>query len=59
MESDKPTVKVDQTSATEESDDEIHRLLPLFRLLVREPPEGHGFATCPVCKRHGITGLEA
>jgi hypothetical protein len=59
MESEKPTVRVNQTNAVEEDDDEIQQLLPLFRLLVREPPEGHDFATCPVCKRHGITGLEA
>jgi hypothetical protein len=59
MESEKPTVRVNQTNAVEEDDDEIQQLLPLFRLLVREPPEGHDFATCPVCKCHGITGLEA
>jgi hypothetical protein len=58
MEPDKPPVKVDQSNPTED-DDDIQRLLPLFRLLVREPPEGHDFATCPVCKRHGITDLEA
>jgi len=62
MESDKPnrsTVKVDQTNATEDNDDEIQRLLPLFHLLTREPPDGHYFDTCPVCKSHGITSLEA
>jgi len=59
MELDKPTVKVDQSTVVEENDEEIQLLLPLFRLLVREPPEDHDFATCQVCKRHGITGLEA
>jgi hypothetical protein len=61
MESDKlkrSTVKVDQPNLTEANDDEIQRLLPLFRLLVREPPAEHDFATCSICKRHGIKGLE-
>jgi hypothetical protein len=29
-------------------------LLPLFRLLTREPPKGHDFKTCPLCKEYGI-----
>jgi hypothetical protein len=29
-------------------------LLPLFRLLMREPPQGHDFKTCPLCKHYGI-----
>jgi hypothetical protein len=32
-------------------------LLALFRLLVREPPPDHDFATCPICKRYGITTI--
>jgi hypothetical protein len=32
-------------------------ILALFRLLVREPPPGHDFKTCPDCKRYGITGI--
>jgi hypothetical protein len=59
MEPSKTPNIVSQLSMVDENDDEIQRLLPLFRLLMREPPEGHDFATCPVCKRHGIIGLEA
>ena len=29
-------------------------LLPLFRLLTREPPKGHDFKSCPLCKEFGI-----
>jgi len=29
-------------------------LLPLFRLLMKEPPQGHDFKTCAVCKQYGI-----
>jgi hypothetical protein len=29
-------------------------LLPLFRLLTREPPKSHDFKTCPLCKEFGI-----
>jgi hypothetical protein len=32
-------------------------LLALLRLLVREPPAGHDFSTCAICKRYGITGI--
>jgi hypothetical protein len=32
-------------------------LLTLLRLLVREPPPDHDFATCPTCKRYGITSI--
>jgi hypothetical protein len=32
-------------------------LLALLRLLTREPPPGHDFTTCPVCKRFGITKI--
>jgi hypothetical protein len=59
MESGNPCVNNDQRKDSEESEDEIQQLLPLFRLLMREPPEGHDFATCPICKRHDITSLEA
>lgn len=26
----------------------------LLRLLLREPPPGHNFDSCPICKRYGI-----
>ena len=29
-------------------------LLPLFRLLTKEPPKGHDFKTCPLCRQFGI-----
>lgn len=32
-------------------------LVALLRLLTREPPPGHDFKTCPICKRYGITGI--
>jgi len=32
-------------------------LLTLLRFLMREPPPDHDFATCPTCKRYGITGI--
>jgi hypothetical protein len=32
-------------------------LLPLFRLLARQPPRDHDFRTCPICNRHGIKGI--
>lgn len=32
-------------------------LVALLRLLTREPPPGHDFTTCPICKRHGITKI--
>jgi hypothetical protein len=39
--------------------DHIERgaLLALLRLLMREPPPGHDFKTCPICKRYGITEI--
>jgi hypothetical protein len=30
----------------QKDDDDV--LLPLFRLLLREPPKGHDFKTCPI-----------
>lgn len=32
-------------------------LVALFRLLMREPPPGHNFKTCPICQEHGIKFL--
>ena len=32
-------------------------LLALFRILVKEPPPGHDFRTCPICKEFGITSI--
>jgi hypothetical protein len=32
-------------------------LIPLFRLLAKQPPSDHDFNTCPICKRYGITGI--
>jgi len=29
-------------------------LLPLFRLLMKEPPQEHDFKACAVCKQYGI-----
>jgi len=46
--------KSEQESNEEEQCKTLRDLLPLFRLLMREPPQGHDFKTCPLCKRHGI-----
>jgi hypothetical protein len=48
-----------QLRAQSENDQTVESaaLLPLFRLLIREPPPDHDFNTCPVCKRHGITSI--
>jgi len=32
-------------------------LIPLFRVLLRKPPQGHDFKTCPVCKKYAITEI--
>ena len=32
-------------------------LVALFRLLLKEPPSGHDFKTCPICKEYGIKGI--
>jgi len=32
-------------------------LLALFRILMKEPPPDHDFATCPICKRFGLTSI--
>ena len=32
-------------------------LLALFRILMKEPPPGHDFRTCPICKEFGITSI--
>jgi hypothetical protein len=32
-------------------------LIPLFRLLTRQPSADHDFRTCPICKRSGITEI--
>ena len=47
----------DQTSKLPESERGSGALLALLRLLTREPPAGHDFKTCPVCKRYGITEI--
>lgn len=47
------TRQCDATVAPEEQN-ERGALIALLRLLTREPPAGHDFKTCPICKRHGI-----
>jgi hypothetical protein len=32
-------------------------LLALLRLLTRQPPPGHDFKTCAICRHHGITEI--
>ena len=32
-------------------------LIALFRFLTRQPPPGHDFKSCPICKRYGITNI--
>ena len=55
------------THSSEEADAEIEEekkaerdgvdLVPLFRLLARQPPKDHDFRMCPICKRHGIAEI--
>jgi len=33
-------------------------LIALLRMLLREPPPDHDFATCEICKARGITQLD-
>ncbi len=33
-------------------------VIVLLRILMREPPPDHNFATCEICKNHGITQLD-
>jgi hypothetical protein len=35
-------------------EDQRADLVPLFRLLTRQPPADHDFRTCPICRRHRI-----
>ena len=32
-------------------------LISLFRILLKKPPQGHDFKTCPVCKKYGIAEI--
>jgi hypothetical protein len=32
-------------------------LVPLFRLLMRQPPANHDCHSCAICKRYGITEI--
>lgn len=54
----KPDSIVRSTRADETVDDSQRAdLIPLFRLLARQPPPDHDFRNCPICKRHGITNI--
>jgi hypothetical protein len=56
----KPDAGIDgESSNNEEIAPETERadLVPLFQLLLRQPPPDHDFATCPICKRYGITTI--
>lgn len=37
--------------------EEVRDLLPLMRILLKNPPPDHDVKTCPICKEHGITEL--
>jgi len=32
-------------------------VIPLFRLLMKQPPADHDIRTCPICTRYGITEI--
>jgi hypothetical protein len=32
-------------------------VIALIRMLLRKPPRGHDFATCPICQRYGIAAV--
>jgi hypothetical protein len=46
-----------QSDTTAKRPVEHGEILALFRLLTREPPPGHEFKTCPICKDYGITEI--
>lgn len=46
-----------QSENTAERPVEHGEILALFRLLTREPPPGHDFKTCPICKNYGVTEI--
>jgi hypothetical protein len=49
-----PEAHTPTASPPEASRDE---LVALMRLLLKEPPPDHDFATCPICKKYGITEI--
>jgi hypothetical protein len=56
MDTSKPTPGGGEKES-EKNNKDLDSLLPLFRLLVREPPKDHDFKTCPICKRYGISEI--
>jgi hypothetical protein len=53
-----PEVKThDQGTERPDQQNERGALIALLRLLTREPPPGHDFKTCPVCKKYGVTRI--
>jgi hypothetical protein len=55
MDKPKPTPQDEGEKKSKEGDNDLDSLLPLFRLLVRQPPKDHDFKACPICQRYGIT----
>jgi hypothetical protein len=33
-------------------------LIPLFRILIQAPPNGHDCKACPICKKYGIMQID-
>jgi hypothetical protein len=45
------------SARTVNADDRFPELVALLRVLLQEPPIGHDFATCPICRRYGIARI--
>ena len=41
----------------ESKKEDVHDILPLIYILLKNPPPDHDFTTCPICKEYGITEL--
>lgn len=48
---------LDPPKAKKDEEVPVYDLMPLFTLLVRQPPKDHDFRTCPICQRYGITEI--
>jgi len=53
----KPSEANEESTAKNGGKTEPADVVALFRLLLREPTSDHNFATCPTCKRYGLTRI--
>lgn len=58
-----PRIMAEEQTIREEGNEEepkkedVHDILPLIYILLKNPPPDHDFKTCPICKEYGITEL--